>query len=86
MNAFVSLCWNTLSDNNEESSLEHRFSLQSPLITSVKNDLRHEMTYDYTSTAIINLWVATQNFVAGNIPMGCEYIITITLFFILDEP
>jgi hypothetical protein len=35
---------------------------------------------------VLNLWVATQNWVAGNIPMGREYFIKITLFFILDEP
>jgi hypothetical protein len=35
---------------------------------------------------VLNIWVATQNWVAGNIPMGREYFIRITLFFILDEP
>jgi hypothetical protein len=35
---------------------------------------------------VLNLGVATQNWVAGNIPMGREYFIKITLFFILDEP
>jgi hypothetical protein len=35
---------------------------------------------------VLNLWVVTQNWVAENIPMGREYFIKITLFFILDEP
>jgi hypothetical protein len=35
---------------------------------------------------VLNLWVATQNWVAWNIPMGREYFIRVTLFFILDEP
>jgi hypothetical protein len=35
---------------------------------------------------VLNLWVSTQNLVAGNIRMGREYFIKITLFFILDEP
>jgi hypothetical protein len=34
---------------------------------------------------VLNLGVATQNWVAG-IPMGREYFIKITLFFILDKP
>jgi hypothetical protein len=29
---------------------------------------------------VLNLWVATQNWVAGNIPMGREYFIKIILF------
>jgi hypothetical protein len=34
----------------------------------------------------LNLGVTTQNWVAGNVPMGREYFIKITLFFILEEP
>jgi hypothetical protein len=35
---------------------------------------------------VLNLRVATQNWVAENIPMGREYFIKMTLLFILDEP
>jgi hypothetical protein len=45
------------------------------------------LRYPEDSTAVVlSLWVATQNWVAGNIPLGREYFIKITLFFILDEP
>jgi hypothetical protein len=40
----------------------------------------------FNRAVVLNLGVATQNCVAGNIPMGSEYFIKITLFFILDEP
>jgi hypothetical protein len=36
-------------------------------------------------SVVLNLGVATQNWVAGNIPKGRECFIKVTLFFILDE-
>jgi hypothetical protein len=41
---------------------------------------------DHFTAVVLNLGVVTQNWVAGNIPMGLEYFIKSTLFFILDEP
>jgi hypothetical protein len=34
--------------------------------------------HSYASAVVLNLWVATQNWVAGNIPTGREYFIKIT--------
>jgi hypothetical protein len=30
---------------------------------------------------VLNLWVVTQNWVAGNVPMGREYFFKITIFY-----
>jgi hypothetical protein len=52
--------------------------------SAIVNDAQRPSTTNITKApvtpVVINLWVA------GNIPMGREYFVKITLFFILDEP
>jgi hypothetical protein len=54
-------------------------------ITASVSDCASLPSRSHCRSVVLNLWVATQNWVAGNIPMGREYFIKITLFFILDE-